>query len=487
MADNQRLFAIQRAPPYRSSLGIDRRHSGKKSYSSKSYQIETHESMPKLSQASTKSSAPLAMFCHTITSDMKKVFISLSLVLFSLPSMAQNYDLLLKGGHLIDPKNNINGRRDVAITDGKIAAVSSNIPANQAKKVIDVSRFYITPGLVDIHVHVFAGTTGTDLAGGLASLIPDHHLFQTGVTTAVDAGSSGYKNFPEFRDRIIKHSKAKIYALLNIGANGMGGTSNEQDVSSMDAKATAAAALENKDIVVGIKTAHFAGPEWTPVERAVEAGTLANIPIMVDFGLIVPGRPIDKLFLEKMRPGDIYTHMYRPFDPFLDDKGIVQSFYQAARKRGIIFDVGHGAGSLAFQWAVPAMKQGFGPDSISTDLHSGSVTGGMKSMLTVMSKFLNMGMGLEEVIRKSTWNPAREIHREQHGHLTVGAEADIAVLRLDQGKFGFTDVENDRMDGTQKLECELTLRAGRTVWDLNGITSQDWKKRGRTLPRKQVY
>ena len=415
---------------------------------------------------------------------MHKVLLCL---LLSLPLSAQNYDLLLKGGHVIDAKNNINGRMDVAVTAGKIAAVAVNIPASQAKKVVDVSRFYVTPGLVDIHVHVFAGTANGELAGGMASLIPDHHLFQTGVTTAVDAGSSGRNNFPEFRDRIIKHSRARIYALLNIGANGMAGPANEQDQSSMDAKATAAVAIANRDIVVGIKTAHFAGPEWTPVDRAVEAGTIANIPVMVDFGLIVPGRPIDKLFLEKMRPGDIYTHMYRPFDPFLDDKGTVQSFYKAARKRGILFDVGHGAGSLAFQWAVPGMKQGFGPDSISTDLHNGSLTGGMKSMLTVMSKFLNMGMGLDEVIRKSTWNPAKEIHREQHGHLSVGADADIAVLRLDQGKFGFTDVENDRMDGTQKLECELTLRAGRTVWDLNGITSEDWRKRGRTLPRKQTY
>ena len=415
---------------------------------------------------------------------MKNAFLNL---IFAAASLAQPYDLLLKGGTVIDPRNGINARRDVAIAGAKIAAVAANIPSSQAKKVVDVSRFYVTPGLVDIHVHVYAGAAKGELAGGLSSLIPDHHLFQTGVTTAVDAGSSGYKNFPEFRDTIIRHSRSKIYAMLNIGANGMGGTANEQDMTSMDPKATAEMARANKDIVVGIKTAHFAGPQWTPVDRALEAAKLAGIPMMVDFGLIVDGRPIEKLFLEKMRAGDIYTHMFRPFDPVLDAKAAVNSFYREARKRGVIFDVGHGAGSLAFQWAVPAMQQGFAPDSISTDLHSGSLTGGMKSMLNVMSKFLNMGMPIEEVIRKSTWNPAREVHREQHGHLTVGAEADVAVIRLDHGKFGFTDVENDRMDGTQKLECELTVRAGRVVWDLNGITSEDWRKRGRTLPRKQVY
>ena len=417
--------------------------------------------------------------------EMKKFLIAL---LLALPALAQNYDLLLKGGHVIDPKNNIDGRRDVAISAGKIAAVAPNIAPSQAKKVIDVSRFYVTPGLVDIHVHVFTGTSGSYLAGGMSSVIPDHHLFQTGVTTAVDAGSSGYKNFPEFRDKVIKKSRATIYAMLNICGLGMGGVNgNEQDQSDMDAQAAANMAQANKDIVVGIKTAHFAGPEWTPVERAVEAGNLANIPVMVDFGIIVDGRPHDKLFLEKLRPGDIYTHMFRPFDPVLDVNGNVNAFYIAARKRGVIFDVGHGSGSLAFQWAVPALKQGFMPDSISTDLHNGSVTGGMKSMINVMSKFLNMGMSLQQVIRASTWNPAKEIHREQHGHLSVGADADVAVLRLDQGKFGFTDVENDRLDGTRKLECELTLRKGRAAWDLNGLTSDDWRKRGRTLPRKQEH
>ena len=175
----------------------------------------------------------------------------------------------------------------------------------------------------------------------------------------------------------------------------------------MDAKATAEMALRYKDTIVGIKTAHYAGPEWTPVERAVEAGTLANIPVMVDFGTFRPERPFQDLVLKKLRPGDIYTHMYLSWVPMLDDQGHLLPYLFEARSRGIIFDVGHGGGSFLFRQAVPAMRQGFGPDSISTDLHIGSMNAGMKDMLNVMSKLLNIGMPLDEVILRSTWTPAQ--------------------------------------------------------------------------------
>ena len=398
------------------------------------------------------------------------------IVLAGAPLCAQEYDLLLKGGHVIDGKNKISAVRDVAIKDGKIAAVAAGIDAAKALKVVNVAGLYVTPGLVDIHVHVYAGTGRRGAYDGDNSVYPDGFTFRSGVTTVVDAGSSGWRNFPDFKDRVIDRSKTRVLALLNIVGNGMGGGKIEQDLNDMDAAATANRAKEYKDTVVGIKAAHYNGPEWTPVERAVQAGTQAGIPVMVDFGTFRPERPYQDLVTKKLRPGDISTHMYLGVSPMLDSAGKVNAYLYEARKRGVIFDVGHGGGSLAFRQAVPAVKQGFVPDSISTDLHIGSMNGGMKDMLNVMSKFLNMGMTLDDVVLRSTWNPAREIKREEFGNLSVGAPADVAVLRVVKGSYGFVDTFGARMKGTQKLDCELTVQKGRVVYDLNGITREDWNK-----------
>ena len=402
-------------------------------------------------------------------------------VLCAQAALAQaTYDVLLKGGHVIDPKNRINGRRDVAVSAGKIAEVAENIAPSKARKVIDAAGLYVTPGLVDIHVHVFAGGPGRSYAFGDLSVYPDGHTFRSGVTTVVDAGTSGWRNFATFKERVIDRARTRVLAMLNIVGNGMGGDQDiEQNTQDMDPKATADLARKHKDVVVGIKTAHFAGPEWTAVDRALEAARLANVPLMVDFGQFKPERPFEELVTKKLRPGDIYTHTYLGRVPMLDDQNRVRPFLFEARKRGVIFDVGHGGGSFIFRYAVPAIKQGFVPDSISTDLHYTSMNGGMKDMLNVMSKFLNMGMTLEDVIARSTWNPAREMKREDLGNLSVGSPADIAVLRLEKGNFGFVDVYGARMKGTQRLTGEMTMRAGRVVWDLNGITREDWDKLGK--------
>ncbi|MSV27332.1 MAG: amidohydrolase/deacetylase family metallohydrolase [Bryobacterales bacterium] len=397
--------------------------------------------------------------------------------LIAVAATAQtDYDLLLKGGHVIDGKNRIDAVRDVAIKDGKIAEVAASIPASKAVKVVNVAGLYVTPGLIDIHVHVYAGTGMRGAYSGDNSVYPDGHTFHSAVTTVVDAGSSGWRNFPDFKDRVIDRSKTRVLALLNIVGRGMGGDGIEQNLGDMDAKATAEQAMRYKDVVVGVKTAHYAGPEWAPVERAVEAGTAANIPVMVDFGSFRSERPFQELVLKKLRPGDIATHAFLDRVPILDDSGKVNAYLFEAQKRGIIFDAGHGAGSFLFRQAAPAIKQGFLPSSISTDLHISSMNAGMKDMLNVMSKFLNMGMTLNDVIVRSTWNPAREIKREELGNLSVGAEADVAVLRVLKGSFGFTDVRGARLRGTQKLDCELTLRSGKVVWDLNGMTREDWDK-----------
>ena len=263
---------------------------------------------------------------------------------------------------------------------------------------------------------------------------------------------------------------------MNIVGQGMGGGQVEQDTSDMNSERAAELAKKYPDIIVGFKTAHYSKPDWTAVDRVVEAGRLANLPVMIDFGIIKAERPHEELFLKKLRPGDIYTHMFRPFDPVLDAQGKVQPYLFEAKKRGIIFDVGHGAGSLVFRYAVPAMKQGFVPDSISTDLHGNSMNGGMKDILNVMSKFLNLGMPLPEVILKSTWNPAKEIHREKYGHLSVGATADIAVFKLERGDFGFIDSDKMMMKGSQKITCEMTWMGGNVMWDLIGRASEKWEK-----------
>jgi dihydroorotase len=268
-----------------------------------------------------------------------------------------------------------------------------------------------------------------------------------------------------------------VYAFLNIVGSGMRGAKYENNLADMESAPAAEMAKRYPGVIVGIKTAHYAGPEWTPVEHAVEAGKAAGIPVMVDFGDDHPERPLADLVTKKLRPGDIYTHCYSGLRHELVD-GRVNPGMVAGRKRGVIFDVGHGGGSFAWRIAVPAMQQGFLPDSISTDLHIGSMNSGMKDMLNVMDKFLAMGMPVDDVIARSTWNPAKEIHHEELGNLSVGSPADVAVLRLETGRFGFTDMYGARMDGTRRLTCELTLRDGKVVYDLNGLTRPDWK----TLP-----
>jgi dihydroorotase len=395
------------------------------------------------------------------------------LVVCCAPAQDQ-YDLLLKGGHVIDARNGISAVRDVAIANGKIAAVAQNIAASRARRTIDVSSLYVVPGLVDMHVHVFAGSMGREYLGENC-VRPDGFTFRSGVTTVVDAGSSGWRNFGEFRDQIINRSKTRVLAMLNIVGSGMGGRPDvEQNTKDMEPERTAEVAKRHKDVVVGVKVAHYAGPEWIAVDRGVEAGKLAGVPVMVDFATFRPERPFQELVLKHLRPGDIYTHTYLSAVPMLDAEGKLLPYLFDAKKRGIIFDVGHGGGSFSFRQAIPAIRQGFTPDSISTDLHVDSMNAGMKDMLNLLSKFLNMGMSMDDVIAAATWHPAREIHHEELGHLSVGAAADVAVLRLVTGDFGFVDSARLRMRGTQKLVAELTLRDGRVVWDLNGMTSEDW-------------
>jgi dihydroorotase len=412
----------------------------------------------------------------------------LLVILLATPLFSQEYDLVLKGGHVIDPKNQISSIRDVAIKDGKIAAVEPSIDPSKSKKTVNVDGLYVTPGLIDIHVHVYAGTGERDSYAGDYSVYPDGFTFRAGVTTVVDAGSSGWRNFEDFKDRIIDRSKTRVLSMLNIVGNGMRGGEYEQNLDDMDGKLTAEMALKHKGVIVGIKSAHFTGPDWKPYEQAVKAGTIADIPVMIDYGARRLERPLYDLLTRVLRPGDIYTHMYSGLRGEQDkltggpSKALIEG-----RKRGIIFDVGHGGGSYDWSVAVPLMKAGFLPDSISTDLHVTSMNAGMKDMLNVMDKFLTMGMSMDDVIRCSTWNPAKEIKHQELGQISVGAIADVAVLRIEKGDFGFVDMRGGRMKGTQRLLCELTIHNGAMEWDLNGITREDWEKLPPRRPREERY
>ncbi len=392
------------------------------------------------------------------------------------PIIAQ--DFIIKGGHVVDPKNKINEVMDVAILENKIVQVAKNIDAKKGTQVIDAKGMYVTPGLIDMHSHNFFGTEPDHYLGnGLEALPPDGFTFRSGVTTVVDAGGAGWKTFAAFKTQTIDHAKTRVLSFLNIVGEGMRGGAYEQNLNDMDSKMTAMVAKRHKEEIVGIKVAHYMGGEWDPVDRAVAAGKIANVPIMVDFGGNTPPLSIEELFTKHLRPGDIFTHAFAQLTsrmPIVDTQGKLLPFVVEAQKNGIIFDVGHGGGSFRFSQAIPALKSGFIPNTISTDLHTGSMNAGMKDQLNVVSKFLNIGMNLQQVIEASTWNPAKVIHREDLGHLSAGAVADVAIFSLLKGKFGFIDSGGFSMQGTQKLQCELTVRDGKIVYDLNGISRPAW-------------
>ena len=393
---------------------------------------------------------------------------------------SQQHDIVIKGGHVIDPKNNIDGVMDIAIADGKISQVAENIDAGEGKKVINAENLYVTPGIIDMHVHVFHGTQ-LDQAymNGPLAVPPDGFTFRAGVTTVVDAGSSGWRTFPIFKKQTIDVSKTRVLAFLNIVGEGMRGGPFEQNKKDMDPRRTAQCVQNNSDVLVGIKLAHYNGHEWAPTDSAVQAANLANVPVMIDFGGANPPLSIEELFMDHLRPGDIFTHCYaslRSREAIVDENiSKVKPFVFEARKKGIIFGVGHGGGSFRWSQAIPAIQQGFLPDVISSDLHIGSMNGGMKDMANLMSKFLNLGMSVQDVILRSTWNPAKVIHHPELGNLSIGSDADVAIFNLRKGDFGFIDVGSDKIKGTQKLEAEMTIRDGRIVWDLNGLGAKEIK------------
>lgn len=406
-----------------------------------------------------------------------------SVLIAALPgiAVAQNYDIVIKGGHVIDPKNKIDAVMDLGIKDKKIALVARNIDAAQGKKVIYAKGLYVTPGIIDAHVHVYYGNKmDQGLMDGPSSVQADAFSFRAGVTTMVDVGSSGYRTFPKFKETAIDGSQTRILALINIAGEGMRGGPFEQTTKDMIPARAAEVAKKYPDIVVGFKLAHYSGHEWGPTDSVVAAGKLANLPVMIDFGGATPPLPLEELLMKHLRPGDIFTHAYAYFpdsrDAVIDENGKVKPFIFEAQKRGIKFDVGHGGGSFRWKVAIPSIKQGFIADVISTDLHTGSMNGGMKDMANTMSKFLALGLSVQDVINRSTWQPALMINRPELGNLSVGSEADVAIFSISNGDYGFIDIGTEKLKGTQKFVAEMTIRAGRIVWDLNGLAATEVKK-----------
>lgn len=413
---------------------------------------------------------------------MKKIsclLLGIFFVCFQVMSQSEKpiYDILIKGGHVIDPKNGIDGEVDIAVTAGKIVKVEKNLNVSDAKQVVDAVGLIVSPGFIDIHAHVFAGTQADHyLSDGLSALMPDGYTFRVGVTTVVDCGGAGWKNFATFKKNVIDVSQTRVLSFLNIVGEGMRGGNYEQDLADMNPGFAAAAAAQYKDIIVGFKLAHFNGTDWTPTDRVVEAGNLAALPVIIDFGGSRPNLPIQDLFFKHLRPGDIYTHTYAALDgareTIVDEKtNQLKPFVIAAQKRGIIFDVGYGGASFNYSQAIPALKAGLFPNTISTDLHTGSMNSSMKDELSVMSKFMNLGLTVKEVIKASTWSAAQVIHKPLLGNLSVGSEADIAIINIRKGNFGFYDKTGYKLKGNEKFECEVTIKGGKVVYDLNGLAN----------------
>lgn len=397
--------------------------------------------------------------------------IGLLFSVFAFQSKAQDIDLLLKGGHVIDAKNNIDRKMDVAISAGKIFRVAADIPAGTAKKVVDVSGLIVAPGLINMHTHVYAGSN-SGFTDGTSSQLPDAFAPRAGITTVVDAGTSGWRTFPDFKAKVIDNSTTRVLAFLSIAASGYSNDKAQENIAEMDVQKTAETINKYADNLVGVRIGRYDGTEWTPFDRASEAAKLVNKPLFVECHL-----PMYSLQdqLNKMRSGDIMTHAFENVSErmtVVDEQGKVRPFVLAAQKRGVLFDIGHGGGGFWFNQAVPSFKQGLWPNSFGTDEHRTSMNSGMKTMLNVMSKYLNMGMGIPDIIARGSWNAAKSIKRDDLGNLSVGSVADIAVLSVNTGKFGFVDSGNNKINGDRKFEAELTVRAGKIIWDLNGLSAK---------------
>jgi dihydroorotase len=375
---------------------------------------------------------------------------------------AKPYDLLIQGGKVVDPAQNLEAVRDVAIANGKIARVEENIPAAQARKVIQAAGKIVTPGLIDVHTHVFPFV-------GPYGIEADPYCVRRGVTSVIDAGTSGALTFPAFRRYNIERDSTRIRALVHVVAIGMvaGSTPNMgelEDLRYCVPKLAVEVARENRGLIVGFKirfSKQYTGAnDYEGMKRARQAADEAGLPLMMHIGGSYS--PLPKL-LALMKKGDMVTHTFNSHPHgILDAGGKLLTEVLEARKRGVLFDVGHGAGSFSFDVYEKCRAQGFRPDTISSDLYSANIHGPVYDLATTLSKFLLLGMSLREVIERATVNSARAFDfGAEIGTLKPGAGADVAVLELREGRFTFTDSDRKTREGRQMLVPVATVRAGK--------------------------
>lgn len=385
------------------------------------------------------------------------------------------YDILLKGGRVMDPRSGMHGRYDVAVRSGRVARIARRIDAATARKAVSVRGMWVVPGLIDIHTHVFAGSGPGRFADGTSSVNPDLHCPMNGVTTVVDAGTSGWRNFPDLRRQVMEPSRTRVLAFLNIFGSGMAGKPMEEDSSDIDWRAVRDLIAAHSDRIVGFKVGHYTKPGELPMQRARAMGDSARLPVFVECHL--PNITLSRQ-LGYLRAGDIMTHCFEQVDerePFVQSDGSLRPEVMEARSRGVLFDLGHGGVGFWFDQAMPAIRSGFLPNTLGTDMHRNSLQASMKSLPNLMSKCLAMGMSLEEVVARASSEPAKVIGRPELGQISEGGIADIAVLRFEKGRFGFVDAGGKRIEGRRRISAEMTLRDGRVVWDLQGRMADGWR------------
>ncbi|MBM3236890.1 amidohydrolase/deacetylase family metallohydrolase [Candidatus Poribacteria bacterium] len=370
------------------------------------------------------------------------------------------YDLVLKGGKIIDKSQGLSGKFDIAFAKGKIAAIEADIPAEQSAQVINVTGKLVTPGLIDIHAHVFTDCTNLGIA--VDDICP-----RTGVTTLVDAGSAGWVTLPGFRKYIIEPAVTRVLCLVHISTLGLiySGIGEMLNIDYANPETTAQAVMGNRDVAIGVKVRQgqsiVGGNGFEPLHRAVKAAEMSNTFVMVHIGSM-PG-PLPEA-LKLLRSGDIITHCFHGRQTgVLDENGKLLHEVRAARREGIIFDIGHGAGSFSFKTARVALDSDFPPDVISSDLHGGSINGPVFDMPTTLSKFLYLGMPLEDVIEKATAAPAKVIGREELGTFKIGTTGDVAVFELAEGEFELRDAERNTVIANQRLMPVLTIKGGKVI------------------------